>query len=119
VGGKGDMGKSLGGAMHFFGGVPPLDVVSSKLNVIIIPQLFIIITLVSATIPIARRCPILLLSKQNTHKRHCFVRLIEHIHLDENTLPTGFFSLNASSFPCWKMPTSTILSASGGALMRL
>ena len=44
------MGKSLGGAMHFFGGVPPLDVVSPKLNVIIIPQLFIIITLASATI---------------------------------------------------------------------
>jgi hypothetical protein len=50
---------------------------------------------------------------------HCFVRLIEHIHLDKNTLPTGTFSLNASSFPCWKMLTSTILSASGGALMRL
>ncbi len=63
VGGRGDMGKSLGGAMHFFGGVPPLDVVSPKLNVKIIPQIFIIITLVSATIPIVRRCPMLLLSK--------------------------------------------------------
>ena len=85
--------------------------ISPRLNVIIIPRIFIIVTLVSATIPNVRLCPMSLQSGQNTPKCktdaiptefRCTIDRTESPRR-KHPMPTGTFSLNAPSFPCWRV----------------